>query len=227
MTEAGPASWRESKGFALVELILFVVVFVAGTFNYLPISHTPYLLVLGWLMLFIRGRRWADVGLEVPDRFVSALVLGAIAGVALSMHELIVLEPLVRSFTGASPDLSYFKELSGDLETTLMYIALSWILAAFGEEMVWRGYAMTRAAEVLGGSAGAWLASLVLVNASFGIAHDYQDLSGMITAGVGGAAFGILYLLSGRNLVVPIMAHGTSNTVDFLFIYHGGIIPGV
>jgi membrane protease YdiL (CAAX protease family) len=220
-------SWRDSAWFAALEFALFVAVFAAGTYNYLPISHTPYLLVLAWLMLFVRGKRWADVGLRWPDHPRSAIALGLAAGVVLSVNELMVIEPLVRSFTGASPDLSLFKELKGNLQATLLFIALSWVLAAFGEEMVWRGYAMTRVAEFFGGSATAWFASLVAVNVGFGIAHDYQEISGIIITAIGGMIYGVLYLLAGRNLIVPIMAHGTSNTCDFLFIYHGGIIPGI
>lgn len=221
------AGWRESAGFGALEIALFAAVFIAGTLNYLPISHTPYLLALGWLMLRVRARRWADVGFQWPEHAASTIVLGLLAGVAMSAFELIVLEPTVRSFTGASPDLSLFKELKGNLQATILFIALSWVLAAFGEEMVWRGYAMTRIAELFGGTAGAWALSLVLVNAIFGVAHDYQDLSGVIVTGVAGVGLGVLYLLAGRNLVVPIMAHGMSNTCDFVMIYWGGVIPGV
>jgi len=223
----GRPRWRDGLWFAALEFALFVVVFALGTVNILPISHTPYLWMLAWFLLIVRGKRWADVGLRWPEYKLTAVLFGVAAGVALTFHELILLEPLVRSFTGTSPDLSTFKALVGNLELTLLFIALSWVLAAFGEEMVWRGYAMTRVAEWFGGSAPAWILSLVLVNASFGIAHDYQDICGMITTGVGGFAFGLLYLISGRNLVVPIVAHGTSNTCDFLMIYHGGIIPGL
>ena len=226
MVEQGK-TWRDSRGFAAVEMILFAAVFVAGTYNYLPISHTPYLFVLAWLMLFLRGRRWADVGLRWPPHAGSAIVLGLVAGVALSVHELIVLEPIVRGFTGTSPDLSLFKMLKGNLETTLLFIALSWLLAAFGEETVWRGYAMTRVAERFGGSTGAWILSAVVVSAVFGIAHDYQSLSGMIITGIGGMTYALLYFLAGRNLLVPIMAHGAQNTCDLIFMYHGGLIPGI
>ena len=61
-TTSGGGGWRDSFGFGVVELLLFAGVFVAGTYNYLPISHTPYLLVLGWAMLFVRGKTWTDVG---------------------------------------------------------------------------------------------------------------------------------------------------------------------
>jgi membrane protease YdiL (CAAX protease family) len=108
----------------------------------------------------------------------------------------------------------------------LLLIAASWVLAAFGEEMVWRGFAMTRVAEVLGGGTSAWLVSLVGVSVIFGIAHSYQDLSGVIITAFGGVTYGLLYLLSGRSLAIPIVAHGVQNTCDLLFIYYGGIIPG-
>lgn len=228
MAAAGRSTgWRDSAWFAGIEFALFTAVFLAGTYNYLPVSHTPYLLVFGWLMLWVRGRRWSDVGFSWPEHRRTAIALGALAGVALALHELIVLEPVVRSLTGTSPDLSVFKDLKGNLQATLLFIALSWVLAAFGEEMVWRGYAMSRVAEFLGGTRSAWALSLIFVSIGFGLAHDYQDLSGIMTTAVGGATFGLLYLLAGRNLTVPIVAHGTQNTLDFLFIYHGGIIPGV
>jgi hypothetical protein len=219
--------WREGTGFGAIEIALFAAVFMAGTLNYLPISHTPWLVLSGWLMLRIGGRRWADVGLRWPPQATSALLLGAAAGVALSVHEVLVLEPVVRSFTGASPDLSIFKGLRGDLQETLFWIALSWVLAGFGEEMVWRGYALNRLASLLGGTTGAWVLAAIAVNAVFGIAHDYQDLTGIVVTGIGGLTYTILYVLAGRNLAVPIMAHGTQNTCDFLFMYWGGIIPGI
>jgi membrane protease YdiL (CAAX protease family) len=218
-------NWRDSGWFALLETALFVAVFLAGTYNYLPISHTPYLLILAWVMLAIRGKRWRDVGFTWPPHGSSAIVLGLIAGVALAAHELIVIEPVVRSLTGTSPDLSQFADLRGNLQLTLFWIGLSWLLAGFGEEMVWRGYALTRVAEVSGGTASAWLLSLIAVSAAFGVAHDYQELSGMIITGIGGALYAVLYLLAGRNLVVPIMAHGAQNTCDFALIY-AGRLPG-
>jgi len=38
---------------------------------------------------------------------------------------------------------------------------------------------------------------------------------------IAGLLLGALYLASGRNLMVPIVAHGITDTVDFLIIYSG------
>jgi membrane protease YdiL (CAAX protease family) len=219
--------WRESAEFGAVEVALFAAVFIAGMLDYLPISKTPWLFLLASVLLLARGKFWGSVGFRWPQHAASAIGLGIAAGIVLSVHELIVLEPLVRSMTGASPDLSFFKELRGNLEATLFWIALSWVLAGFGEELVWRGYALNRLAALLGGTTGAWLFAAVVVNIIFGVAHDYQDVTGIIVTGIGGLVYTVLYVLAGRNLAVPIMAHGMQNTCDFLFIYWGGIIPGV
>ena len=46
-------------------------------------------------------------------------------------------------------------------------------------------------------------------------------MPGAIQEGLSGLLLGILFLLTGRNLAVPIIAHGVSNTVAFVLIYFG------
>src|SRR2546426_1082666 len=94
-------------------------------------------------------------------------------------------------------------------------------LVVFGEEFVYRGYLLTRIARVLGDPPRAWLAALVVTSILFGVGHQYQGLSGMITAGLGGFTFGLLYLVTGRNLWVSVIAHGTMDTVGFLLLFLG------
>ena len=65
--------------------------------------------------------------------------------------------------------------LTGNIKMTLLFIALSWTLAAFGEELFWRGYLMTRVADIFGRARAAWIVSLVIVSGVFGLAHGYRD----------------------------------------------------
>jgi len=53
------------------------------------------------------------------------------------------------------------------------------------------------------------------------VGHQYQGPSGMITAGLGGFVFGLLYLVAGRNLWVSVIAHGMMDTVGFLLLFLG------
>jgi uncharacterized protein len=50
---------------------------------------------------------------------------------------------------GSAGDLEVFRALRGDLRLTLLFLALAWTLAAFGEEMVYRGYLINRVADLL------------------------------------------------------------------------------
>ena len=80
---------------------------------------------------------------------------------------------------------------------------------------------LTRVAQALGDGSRAWLGALALTSILFGVGHGYQGLSGMISAGLGGLVFGALYLATGRNLWVSVIAHGTTDTVGFLLLYLG------
>lgn len=51
--------------------------------------------------------------------------------------------------------------------------------------------------------------------------HTEQGISGWIQEGLSGLILGVLFLWAGRNLVVPIVAHGVSNTLAFVLIYLG------
>ena len=92
--------------------------------------------------------------------------------------------------------------------------------------MVWRGYVMNRVADVGGRTSRAWIASLVLVSAAFGLAHGYQGLTGWVEEGFAGLALGLMYLRTGNNLAVPIVAHGICNTMDMVLIFSGKF-PGM
>ena len=53
---------------------------------------------------------------------------------------------------------------------------------------------------------------MLLVSVLFGYGHYYKGASGIVDSGVAGLILGSAYLLSGRNLWVPILAHGFIDT---------------
>jgi len=46
-------------------------------------------------------------------------------------------------------------------------------------------------------------------------------VTGIIDEGFMGLLLGLMYLGSGRNLLIPIIAHGIQDTVDVLLLYLG------
>ena len=209
-----------------LELGLFAAIFWADEAGFVPLSKTPFLLLVAWGSLWLRGLRWQDVGLALPAGWPRLAGVGLAVGVAMWLLEFFVTMPSLHRALGYWPDLTAFNDLVGNATLLAVYLALNWVLAAFGEEMVWRGYALPRAAEFFGSGTRAFVIALVVVNVAFGLAHLYQGPSGVIQATVGGALLGVLYLATGRNLVAPIIAHGVGNSIDFTVMYLGHY-PGV
>jgi len=214
-------NWRQSKWLAVTELLVVALIFYADFKHHIYFSKTPYLLLFGWLSLRVRKLRWRDVGLKRFRNWKTTIALGIAAGVLLESFELLVSQPLLVRFLHKLPDLEVFRDLNGNLKITLIFIALAWTLAAFGEELVYRGYLMNRVADIFNRTRPAWIISLVIVHLGFGLAHAYQGITGIIDEGLSGLLLGLIYLRTGGNLSVPIIAHGLADTIDFWLIFLG------
>jgi membrane protease YdiL (CAAX protease family) len=219
-------SWRGSKSLAVVEFLLVGLIFYADHHKLLPISKTPELLLLGWISLRVRNLGWRAVGLVRYRTWPMTIAIGVVLGALLESFQLLVTQPILARLFGRQPDLELFRMLTGNIKMTLLFIALSWTLAGFGEEMVWRGYVMNRVADLLGRRRRSCVLSLVIVSIVFGLAHGYQGLTGWLEEGLAGLALGLMYLRSGRNLCVPIIAHGVCDTIDMILIFLGKF-PGM
>jgi membrane protease YdiL (CAAX protease family) len=214
-------SWRHSKLLALAEFAIVAGIFVADVRGHIFVSKTLYLFVLAWISLRVRGVGWRGVGLTPPRNWRRAVLAGVAAGAGIELLELFVTQPVLVHLTGKMPDLSLFLQLHGNFKLLMLGLAFTWTLAAFGEEMVYRGYLMNRVAEVANGSRAAWIVSLAVVSATFGLAHIDQGLTGQIENAIDGLLLGVLYLACGRNLWAPIIAHGITDTVDMLLLFLG------
>ena len=181
---------RLRPGLLPIELALVAGIFWADEAGWIPLSKTPFLLLVGWGSLRLRRLRWRDVGLALPERWPRIAVIGIAWGIGMWLLEFFVTMPALHRQLGYWPDLTGFNDLVGNLPLLGIYLALNWVLAGFGEEMVWRGWALSRAAGFFGSGLRAWALALVLVNAAFGLAHLYQGPSGVIQATVGGVLLG-------------------------------------
>lgn len=216
-------------------MALALALIAAGLEGYLWFTSTPFLLAAAALFLWWRGPGWRAIGLRSPrgalDQAVARgswtrtlVVAGVLA--AYQFPSLYVVEPLIARATGELPDVSLFAPLVGDEVQLLFWLAMSWTLAAFMEEMVFRGWITARVAELAGLSGTAWVVAIVASSIVFGLVHVYQGASGVIATGLSGLIFGAAYLVSGRNLWCAILAHGLTDTIGFVMIYLG-VYPGL
>lgn len=208
-----------------VEILAIAALFVLDATGHVAVSKTPWLLLLGWVSLRLRGARWRDVGLRRGPGLRRLAYLGIMGGIVLETFQLTITQPLVVRALGAPPDLRQFAGLAGDLPRAALYLVLVWVLAAFGEELVWRGYVLNRVVGLLGRFRAPYSLALAIVSLLFGLAHLHQGLPGILIESVGGLVLGLVYLGCDRNLAVPIAVHGVVDTIDVALGYLGQL-PG-
>lgn len=209
------------KVIVFIELVFLLFLIFARIIHVFPFSSITYAFVFVLLSLFIRRIGLSGIGLSRPKSWIKVGLLGISVGIGFQFLSLYAIEPLLARLTGHLPDLSQFAPLKGNTQFLLMWLAISWTAAAFGEEIVYRGYFMSRITDLIGKTHIAWLASLFLSAILFGLVHYYQGFSGMVSTGISGLVFGILYLATKRNLWAAIIGHGVYDTVGFLLIYLG------
>jgi membrane protease YdiL (CAAX protease family) len=152
---------------------------------------------------FFAACKWKQIGFARYRNWTTTLLLGMASGVALELFDLFAKQRLLTRVLGKPPDLASFLAV----HFALLMIALLWILAGYGEELVYRGYLMNRVADLFGCRHTAWIASLLLVGAQFGFAHYPQGLTGIIEEGSDGLVLGLMYLA--RAAISPFPSRGS------------------
>jgi membrane protease YdiL (CAAX protease family) len=213
-------SWARSPWCVVGELALVGGLLLADRQGLVPLSNTPFLLALGWVSLRLRGQRWRDVGFPARREWPRAFALGTIAGLGMELFALFVTEPVIARLGGSHPDVSDLRPLVGNPLYLAIALVLNWTLAAFGEEMVWRGYLLDRLALAGGHERWGWVLALLATSVLFGCAHgESQGLAGVVQESWNGLLLGLLFVASGRRLAYPIVAHGVANTLALVLVY--------
>lgn len=182
------------------------------------------LCAMALLSLAVRRARLGSLGLRrVPAwplvlRMLVFAVLWSIVQLGLTM-------PLASHVSGRRQDLSGFAGVEGNLGLLLLLVTLSWTLAAFVEELAFRGYLLTRLRETLGGGRSATVVAVLVSSVLFGSIHSEQGLIGVLVVSLDAIAFSILRLRN-RTLWAPVLAHGFNNTLGFVAFFFVGPIYG-
>ncbi len=209
---------------ALAILLLVRLTAVGPALAVIPVvgASLPFfvlaVVVLAWRLREGDGR--ASFGLTAPPSWWRTLLVAA-AAVAARFAVSAVVEPLLAR-AGAAPDLTRLDAIRGDRLALLWIVPAMWIVAAAGEEVLHRGFVMTRLARLWGGHGQAWVRALFVSAAIFGVGHTYQGWGGALLTGISALIFGGAFLLTGRNLWAPMLAHGIGNTIVLVQAAGGG-----
>lgn len=191
-----------------------------NVFHVVP-NEVPILFVLGLVSARLREGSLAALGFTRPPSWVRIVQIALVVAALRILLGEFVIDPLTARVWPESTMPEGADEIAGDLGTALFWLLLVWTFAAFGEEIAYRGYLVTRAADLGNRSAAAYWIGVVLVSILFGYGHYYKGPAGIIDSGVAGLILGAAYLLAGRNLWASILAHGFIDTYGVTMLYLG------
>lgn len=229
--------WRLVELAVVVLLTMYIskLVAMASAAFHIPIPEMPllkraYLFFLLTIAIYVwaalRGEGPAVFGFKRAKRWWSVVWQGLLVlAVSMGFDILIrpVLDPIIAEATHTNAKLAeqHFASVQGNLGLLLYLIPMGLLFGGLGEELLYRGFIMTRIAQVLGEGRIAWVAALFLQAIPFALGHSYQGPVGMVAVFIGALITGAGTLIWGRALWPAIIAHGLQDTVGFLALYMG------
>ncbi len=156
-------------------------------------------------------------GLNIKNLLIIAPLLGA----TIFLFYLYIMLPSVTYITGQAIDFSIFEPYKGNLPAILNLLVFMWASAAFGEEIVFRGYLMRQFTKFFGSSKISLVINILLLGFIFGWVHAYQGITGQIVAGITGMILAVVFHIRKSDLWFNVVLHGFIDSVAFIFIYYG------
>jgi len=200
-------------------LILVSAIILVTSFKWAPGIGVIVALVIIGVTIWLREDGLLSLGIFPPENWRMTILWSLLLGIAIQFLSTLILEPLSDKLTNSTTDHSSFEGLRGNLMYFLLILVGVWVVVVFLEEIIFRGYMMGDIAMLIGKSKAALTVNLIVTSILFGLAHWYQGKSGALSTGIIGALLGILFIVTGFNLWLPILTHGFIDTIGLFLIF--------
>jgi membrane protease YdiL (CAAX protease family) len=210
-----------SRALSAFELLLGAFIVIGHNVFHIVPNEVIVLFVLGMVSIRLRNGGWSAMGFTRPASWHRIFVIAVAAAALRILLGQFVIEPITGFFWPAPIAPALASEIAGNVKVALLVLLLVWTFAAFGEEIAYRGYLLTRAAEIGKRSTAAYWTGIVFVSILFGYGHYYKGASGIVDSGFAGLILGGAYMLAGRNLWASVFAHGFIDTFGVIDAFYG------
>jgi uncharacterized protein len=219
---AGIRLTSQQRWISFAEIVLGTFIVIGhNVFRVLP-NEVPILFILFVVSLRIRDGGWSVAGLKRPGSWAKTVGMAILAAAALQLGSELIVQPIASHLLHQPERVSSVIATSAlDWRHALRALAIVWVFAGFGEELGYRGYLLTRAADLGNRSKLAYIIAMLYVAVLFGFGHFYKGPEGIMDSTYSGIILGGVYLLSGRNLWTAILAHGISDTFAVVVVFMG------
>jgi len=213
-----------------VDLLIVGVVFVATyvvAHLLIPAYAGPVTLILTLVVctwrLAVAHSSWGDLGLRPPERWLRTILWAFGLLVASELAALLIVNPIAQAADLPALDISRFAGVRGNWRALLGWLLVAWTSAAVAEELVFRGYLLSRLQILFGATPLGITCAVLLQAACFGAGHVYLGSRGVLIATVMGLLYGAAYVGTGRNLPALMLAHGATDSLSLISIYAGAV----
>ena len=210
-----------SRTLSAFELLFGAFIVIGHNVFHIVPNEVIVLFVLGLASIWLRDGRLSSMGLKRPASWRCIFLIALVAAGARIFLGQFVIEPITGFFWPPPSAPALANEIAGNLKMALFALLLVWTFAAFGEEIAYRGYLLTRAADIGGRSTMAYWLGIVLVSILFGCGHYYKGPSGIIDSGIAGLILGAAYMVARRNLWACVLTHGFIDTFGVIDAFFG------
>lgn len=175
---------------------------------------------MGTAVIYLRIREipLRSLGIRLPSVKEFGLIVGALVA---SVVYLLVVGTIIQS-TGTETANNQIADMAMENPEIVLYLLPgAYLLIGPGEELLFRGVVQNRLREAFSAVSGVFIASVIFAGVHAGslVATDPSAMLVSVTALMGPSLLlGALYEYT-RNLVVPILVHGTYDVIIFLSLY--------
>jgi uncharacterized protein len=213
---------KKLKAISAVELIVATVVIALDL--WIPTLVILALLVVSFLL---RKDKLSTLGLKKPKNVWRMIIVVFLLAFVWTIIQFSLTMPLLNHLTGATQVLSSYENLQGNLGSLFFFLFLTWTLAAFGEELVYRGYLQARVRGLFANAKLGIIVGVVFSSVLFGLAHIEQGVIGLVLTFIDAVFFSAVKLKFSDNLFASILAHGFNNTIGLVTFFLIGPVYGL
>jgi CAAX protease family protein len=210
-----------SRALSAFEFLLGAFIVIGHNVFHIVPNEVIVLFVLGLASIWLRDGTLSSMGFKRPASWRRIFLIALVAAGMRILLGQFVIEPLTGYFWPAPTAPALANEITGNAKIAILALLVVWTFAAFGEEIAYRGYLLTRAADIGKRSTTAYWIGIVIVSILFGYGHYYKGPSGIIDSGIAGLILGAAYMLAHRNLWACILTHGFIDTFGVIDAFFG------
>ncbi|MFY0603497.1 MAG: CPBP family intramembrane metalloprotease [Flavobacteriaceae bacterium] len=200
----------------LISISLFYFDFGLGSFT--VILLTLFILLISYIEY--GNELFASLGFQKKKLTpINLLVYAPFTAFIMLLAYRFLLLPLVTYYTQVPINIDDFDFLKGNLPQLIILLPFVWVSAAFGEEIIFRGYFMTRFTKIFGSQKIPTFINIIIFAIFFGLIHSYQGITGQILSGITGGIIATIFYFRKNDLWFSIVVHGMIDTLAFIGIY--------